>query len=304
MNDFDFTGQVAIVTGAGLGLGRCHALGLAGRGARVVVNDLADRDGNTPTADAVVEEIRAAGGEAIAHGANVADAAQVQDMVQQAMDQWGRVDILINNAGILRDKSFGKMSLADFRAVIDVHLMGSMHCTQAVWEIMKQQAYGRVVMTSSASGLYGNFGQSNYSAAKMAVVGMMNTLAAEGRKYNIRVNSLVPSAGTRMTEGLLPEKVFELMTPESVAPAALFLCGREAPTRTILGAGAGTYAVTRIYETDGLWLPESEQTPEGIAANWERIADISEQRELGGAFDQSLKFVKKCADALGIELDV
>ncbi len=303
MNDFDFSGQVAIVTGAGLGLGRCHALALAERGARVVVNDLADADGNTTNADAVVAEISAAGGEAVANGANVADAAQVQLMVKDTLARWGRVDVLINNAGILRDKSFAKMSLEDVQAVIAVHLMGSVHCTQAVWEPMREQGYGRILMTSSASGLYGNFGQTNYSAAKMAVVGMMNTLAAEGAKYNIRVNALAPTAGTRMTEGLLPDKVFELMKPEAVAPAALFLCGRNAPTKTILGAGAGSYAVTRIVETAGRWLPETEQTPEGIAAHWAEISDGAGATELGGAFDQSLKYVRQAAAALGVSLD-
>ncbi|MDH4049881.1 MAG: SDR family NAD(P)-dependent oxidoreductase, partial [Gammaproteobacteria bacterium] len=216
-------GQVAIVTGAGRGLGRCHALALAERGARVVVNDLADASGKSQNAEDVVAEIVAAGGDALANGANVADYAQVQAMVRQAMDKWGRVDILVNNAGILRDKSFVKMSMEDFRLVIDVHLIGSANCTKAVWEIMREQKYGRIIFTSSSTGLYGNFGQANYGAAKMAMVGLMNTLHLEGEKYDIRVNCLAPAAGTAMTDGLMPPKVFELLAPESVSHGVVFL---------------------------------------------------------------------------------
>ena len=197
----DFNGRVAIVTGAGGGLGRAHALALAARGAKVVVNDLGGaRDGSghsLTAAEAVVAEIRAAGGLAIANGASVTDWDAVHAMVQQAVDTWGRVDILVNNAGILRDKSFAKMDLADFRLVMDVHLMGAVHCAKAVWPHMQAQNYGRILMTTSSSGLYGNFGQSNYSAAKLALVGLMQTLAIEGAKHGIRVNSLAPTAATR-----------------------------------------------------------------------------------------------------------
>ena len=230
-------GQVAIVTGGGRGLGRCHALALAERGAKVVVNDLAGEDGRSPNADSVVAEIEAAGGEALANGANVADFEQVQAMVASAMDAWGRVDILINNAGILRDKSFAKMSMDDFQLVIDVHLMGSANCTKAVWDVMREQSYGRIVFTSSSSGLYGNFGQANYGAAKMAMVGLMNTLHLEGAKYDIRVNCLAPTAGTAMTEGLFPDAVFKLMAPESVSPAVVFLASTDAPSRKVVAAG-------------------------------------------------------------------
>ena len=209
-------GQVAIVTGAGQGLGRCHALALAERGAKVVVNDLGDASGQSENAARVVSEIEAAGGEAIANGANVADFAAVQDMVGAAMEKWGRIDSLVNNAGILRDKTFLKMTMDEFRLVIDVHLMGSANCSKAVWEIMREQKYGRIVFTTSSSGLYGNFGQSNYGAAKMAVVGLMNTLHLEGAKYDIRVNCLAPTAGTAMTEGLFPDAVFKLMAAEVV----------------------------------------------------------------------------------------
>ena len=301
-----YDGKVAIVTGAGGGLGRSHAIELASRGARVVVNDLGgsvNGEGqNSEAALAVVREIEAAGGEAMAHPANVANMDEVTDMVEQAMAKWGRIDILVNNAGILRDKSFSKMELADFRTVLDVHLMGSVNCTKAVWEIMKAQEYGRIVMTSSSSGLYGNFGQSNYGAAKLGVVGFMNTLAQEGAKYNIRVNALAPTAGTRMTEGLMSEQAFNLLTPETVTPAVLFMVAEDAPTHTIIGAGAGAYAVAKIVETDSVWLPEDQQTPEGIAAHWEQISQGSET-QLKAGFEQTFKMVGKAAEGLGIKLE-
>lgn len=297
-----FEGKVVIVTGAGLGLGRSHAMQFAARGAKVVVNDLGPDGQPSESSLAVVAEIEAAGGEAMAHGANVANMEQVEDMVKQAMDKWGRIDILVNNAGILRDKSFGKMTLDEFRLVVDVHLMGSVNCTKAVWGIMKEQNYGRIVMTSSSSGIFGNFGQSNYSAAKMAVVGLMNTLSIEGQKNNIHVNSLAPTALTQMTEGLLPENAKDLLTPETVTPAVLFLCSEQAPTKCIMGAGAGTFAVSRIYETDGVWLPEDQQSPEGIAANWDKIYGNTEQKELAGAWEQTLKFVTKSAAGQNLDL--
>jgi NAD(P)-dependent dehydrogenase (short-subunit alcohol dehydrogenase family) len=302
-----YDGRVAIVTGAGQGLGRSHALQLAQRGAKVLVNDLGgSRDGSgssSEAATAVVEEIRAAGGEAIANGANVARVDEVEAMVRQAVETWGRVDILVNNAGILRDKSFGKGTLDDFRLVLDVHLMGTVYCTKACWDIMKAQAYGRVLVTTSSSGLYGNFGQSNYGAAKMGVIGLMNTLALEGAKYDIRINALAPTAGTRMTEGLLPEKAFELLTPETVTPAVLYLVSEDAPTRTILAAGAGVYALAKIVETDGCWLPPQEQTPEGIAAHWQAISDPAGEQTLNAGFEQSVKMLGKAAEKLGITID-
>ena len=272
----DFKGQVAIVTGAGGGLGRQHALALASRGAKVVVNDLGGaRDGSgasVSAAEAVVNEIKAAGGEAIANGASVTDHAAVQAMVQQAMDTWGRVDILVNNAGILRDKSFAKMEIADFRLVMDVHLMGAVHCCKAVWPIMNAQKYGRIVMTTSSSGLYGNFGQANYGAAKMALVGLMQTLSIEGAKNDIRVNCLAPTAATRMTEELMTEAVLQALRPEAVVPAMLVLASREAPNRAILCAGAGTFEAAHITLTQGLWLGHDAQTPERLA---ERLADVT-----------------------------
>lgn len=302
-----YDGKVAIVTGAGQGLGRCHAIELAARGAKVVVNDLGGaKDGTGASSDAaraVVAEIEAAGGEAIANGANVSHYAEVEGMVQQAMEKWGRVDILVNNAGILRDKSFTKGGLDDFQLVLDVHLMGTVNCTKAVWDIMRDQSYGRIVVTTSSSGLYGNFGQSNYGAAKMGVIGLMNTLVQEGAKYNIRVNALSPTAGTRMTEGLLPEQAFELLTPETVTPAVLYLVSEDSPNRTILAAGAGGFAVARIVETEGAWLPVDEQTPEGIAAHWEQISSREGERELTAGFEQSIKMVGKAAEGLGIKID-
>ena len=301
-----YDGQVAIVTGAGNGLGRSHAIQLAARGAKVVVNDLGgtvDGSGGGSTASqAVVAEIEAAGGEAMAHGANVADFEQVQDMVAKTMARWGRVDILVNNAGILRDKSFAKGSLEDFKLVLDVHLMGSVNCTKAVWEIMREQNYGRIVVTTSSSGLYGNFGQTNYGSAKMGVIGMMNTLAQEGAKNNVKVNALAPTAGTRMTEGLIPDQAFALMTPETVTPAVLYLVSQDAPTRTILAAGAGGYAVAKIVETDGIYLDDADQTPEAIAEHWDAIAN-SEPKQLQAGFEQTVKFLGKAAQAKGISLE-
>jgi NAD(P)-dependent dehydrogenase (short-subunit alcohol dehydrogenase family) len=301
-----FDGKVAIVTGAGNGLGRSHALGLAARGAKVVVNDLGGKtDGTGSSSEAarkVVAEIAAKGGEAIADGANVADMAAVTAMVESAMKKWGRVDILVNNAGILRDKTFAKMTIEDFRAVVEVHLMGSVNCTKAVWEIMRAQSYGRIVMTSSSSGIYGNFGQSNYAAAKMAVVGLMNSLSKEGEKNNVRVNTLAPAAATRMTEALIAPEMLKLLQPETITPGVLFLVSENAPTNVILGAGAGTFAVSYIYESDGLFVPEAERTPEGIAARWKEIADPKGQHHLRGAYEQTDKLVEKAAKALGVKL--
>jgi NAD(P)-dependent dehydrogenase (short-subunit alcohol dehydrogenase family) len=275
----DFQGRVAIVTGAGGGLGRAHAMGLAARGAKVLVNDFGGaRDGSggsASAAEAVVAEIRAAGGEALANSASVTDFVAVQAMVQQAVDAWGRVDILVNNAGILRDKSFSKMEVADFSLVVDVHLMGAVHCCKAVWPIMNAQKYGRILMTTSSSGLYGNFGQSNYSAAKMALVGLMQTLAIEGAKNDIRVNCLAPTAATRMTEGLMPQAVLDALKPEAVVPAMLVLVAQEAPSRTILCAGAGTFEAAHITMTHGTWVGGDEQAPERLL---ERLSEVTDRR--------------------------
>ncbi len=270
MNDLDFSGQVAIVTGAGGGLGKQHALALARRGAKVLVNDLggnvAGEGGSVSAAQAVVDEIKAMGGEALANGASVTDFDAVQAMVQQAMNAWGRVDVLVNNAGILRDKSFAKMDMADFRLVVDVHLMGAAHCTKAVWPIMQAQKYGRVVMTTSSTGLYGNFGQANYGAAKMALVGLMQTLAIEGAKHDIRVNCLAPTAATRMTEGLMPPDVLAALQPEAVVPAMLVLACRNAPTRMVMNAGAGSFEAAYVTLTQGLHIGSGPDAPERLLA--------------------------------------
>ncbi|MDX1508675.1 MAG: SDR family NAD(P)-dependent oxidoreductase [Woeseiaceae bacterium] len=287
-------GRVAIVTGAGRGLGRAHALALAGHGARVVVNELADND--------VAAEIEAQGGEAMASAANVADAEQVAEMVAQTLERWGRVDILINNACILRDKTFQKMSLDDFRLVMDIHLMGSVYCTKAVWETMREQQFGRIVYTTSSSGLYGNFGQSNYSAAKMALVGLMNTLHLEGAKHGIRVNCLAPAAGTAMTDGLMPDDVFALLSPESVSPGVVFLASDDAPSRVILCAGGGGFAVHRVFETMGVSLLPDKLSADGIADAWDAITNEDGMQSFQGGFEQTGKFALMAASALGIDI--
>ena len=284
----DFQGRVAIVTGAGGGLGRQHALALAARGAKVLVNDLGGAvdgsGGSASAAQAVVDEIRAAGGQALANGASVTDFAAVQAMVAQAVDAWGRVDVLVNNAGILRDKSFAKMDMDDFRLVVDVHLMGAAHCCKAVWPHMVEQKYGRIVMTTSSTGLYGNFGQANYGAAKLAQVGLMQTLAIEGAKYGIHVNALAPTAATRMTQGLMPDEVLAALKPESVVPAMLVLAHDSAPTRTILCAGAGTFEAAHITLTQGVYVGTGADAPERLAACLAEVTDRSgEQVPASGA---------------------
>ncbi len=263
----DLTNRVAIVTGAGGGLGRAHALLLAQRGARIVVNDLGDG------AESVAQEINAAGGRARSAQGSVADAAFVQQYGRYTLDSWGRVDILVNNAGLLRDKSFAKMNLDDFRLVIEVHLMGATHCTKAVWEAMRTQRYGRIVMTTSSSGLYGNFGQSNYAAAKMGLVGLMQTLALEGSKHDIRVNCIAPTAATRMLEGILPAEQLALLRPELISHAVLALVSEHAPTRAIVCAGAGGYEIANITLTQGIHLSEASLSAESLLARWGEIAD-------------------------------
>ncbi|MBM4203706.1 MAG: SDR family oxidoreductase [Gammaproteobacteria bacterium] len=278
---YSFEGKVAIITGAGGGLGRCHAVELAKRGCKVVVNDLGGAmdgtGGSSAAAKAVVDEIKAAGGEAIANGGSVSDAKGAKSMVDDAMNAWGRVDILINNAGILRDKSFHKMDMNDFNIVMNVHLTGAAMVTREVWEIMRSQNYGRIVMTTSPTGLYGNFGQANYGAAKLAQVGLMNSLKIEGAKYNIRVNTIAPVAATRMTENLMPEAVLKKLGPELVTPAVVYLCTEDAPNGVIIQAQGGRFSTAIIVENDGVDLGV-DATAEDIADNYKKIVELSNLR--------------------------
>lgn len=273
--EISFAGQVAIVTGAGAGLGRCHALELARRGANVVINDFTGPDQPIIAAENVAREINDAGGKAVAFRANVADFEACTAMVAEAQQRWGRVDVLINNAGILRDKSFGKMEMADWRAVVDVHLNGAANCARAVWPLMKDQGYGRILMTTSSSGIYGNFGQANYGAAKMGLIGLMNTLCLEGAKADIRVNCLSPTAATAMTQGVLTEELMAKLAPEAATPAAVFLVSQDAPNRQVIFAGAGSYAAMEIRESPGVTLAKEDQTAEHVAASFARLSDMS-----------------------------
>jgi NAD(P)-dependent dehydrogenase (short-subunit alcohol dehydrogenase family) len=296
-NDIRFDGKVAIVTGSGGGLGKQHALELARRGAKVVINDLGGavdgKGGNSAAAEAVVAEITAAGGEAFANGSSVTDDAGVQHMIDETMGKWGRIDIIIANAGILRDKSFSKMEIADFEAVMNVHVMGTVKPVKAAWEIMKTQNYGRIVVTTSSTGLYGNFGQANYGAAKLGLVGFMNTMKIEGQKNNIHVNAISPVAATRMTEGLMPPEVLARLNPEYVTPGVVFLVSEEAPTGVILTAGGGAFAMARIYETEGVYLGEGGLSVEEVRDNWDKIADPAGQQAYVNGGEQGGKFFRK-----------
>jgi NAD(P)-dependent dehydrogenase (short-subunit alcohol dehydrogenase family) len=297
MADIRFDGKVAIVTGAGGGLGRQHALELARRGAKVVVNDLGGSmdgsGGSSEAAQKVVEEIKAFGGEAIANGSSVTDDAGVAHMIAQAMDAWGRIDILIANAGVLRDKSFSKMEIADFEFVVGVHLMGTVKPAKAVWEIMREQNYGRIVVTTSSTGLYGNFGQTNYGAAKLSLVGFMNSLKIEGQKNNVHVNAIAPVAATRMTENIIPPPLAERLKPDYVTPGVIYLCSEEAPNGAILAAGAGVFALARIYETEGVYLGEGGLSAEEVRDNWGKITDEAGQKAYVNGGEQTAKFMRR-----------
>jgi NAD(P)-dependent dehydrogenase (short-subunit alcohol dehydrogenase family) len=299
MSDIRFDGQVVIVTGAGGGLGRSHALEFARRGAKVVVNDLGGAldgsGGSSAAADAVVAEIVATGGDAISDGASVTNDAGVVAMVERVMAKWGRIDVLIANAGILRDKSFAKMEVDDFAAVVDVHLMGAVKPLKAIWEIMRSQNYGRVVVTTSSTGLYGNFGQSNYGAAKLALVGLMNTLKLEGGKNDIRVNAISPVAATRMTDNLMPPDMLTKFAPEHVTPGVVYLASRDAPNGAILTAGAGVFAVAQMVETDGAYLGQAASA-EAVRDNWTNITNSTGAEAYPAGMAQTQKFLRKSAE--------
>ena len=300
----DFKDKVAIVTGAGGGLGREYALELGRRGAKVVVNDLGgarDGTGHSDAALKVVEEIEAAGGTAMSNGHSVTEFEQMEAMVAQAKEKWGGVHVLINNAGVLRDKTFAKMEPADFEFVLKVHLTGSAFATKAVWETMREQAYGRILMTASSTGLFGNFGQANYGAAKLGLAGLTKTLAIEGAKYNVKVNTLSPVAGTRMTEDLFPEQAFKLFDPVNVVPAALFLVSEDAPTNAIVGAGAGGYHSAWTVMNDAVWLPEAERSVEGFAAHWDKISEFSNLKAPQSGSEQSGAILTAMQKVLGAD---
>ena len=296
-----FKDKVAIVTGAGGGLGRCHALQFAERGAKVIVNDLGGSvdgsGGSSEAADKVVEEIKAMGGDAISNGSSVTDKAGVKKLVDDAMAAYGRIDILVNNAGVLRDKSFAKVTLDDFEFVVDVHMMGSVYCTKAVWPIMVEQKYGRIVMTSSSSGIFGNFGQSNYGSAKMGVVGLMNTLRIEGQKNNIKVNSLVPVAATRMTENLgMPDAVFDSLKPESVSPAVIFMSSEDAPDGVMISAGAGVFAMAEIVHSEGIALKGDDLNADMLADKWSEASDMTNSKALRSGAEHTAHIFKKLSE--------
>lgn len=293
MEDIRFDDRIAVVTGAGGGLGKAYALLLASRGAKVVVNDLGgtfDGSGSDATpAQQVVDEIRAAGGEAVANHDSVAEWESAQNIIKTALNSFGKIDILINNAGILRDKSFLKMELDDYRKIMSVHLDGTFYCTKAAFASMKDQTYGRIVSTASAAGLYGNFGQANYGAAKMGIAGMMNCVAQEGARYNIKANTIVPTAGTRLTFTVLPEDVIGKVKPEFVAPIVGWLCSEKCEeTAKMFSAGGGYFSRAAVVEGQGIVFDsEKEITIEMIIEKLDQIMTLEGAREFSSAMEQA-----------------
>jgi len=281
MSNIDFSGRVAIVTGAGAGLGRMHALELAKRGAKVVINDLGgSRDGvgaSDAAANKVVEEIKAAGGEAVPNFDNVATVAGGENIVKTAIDAYGKVDILINNAGILRDKSFVKMEEENWEAVIGVHLKGSYCVSRPAYINMRENGYGRIVMTTSGAGIFGNFGQTNYSAAKSGIVGLTNALKLEGAKYNIKVNVLAPVAASRLTEDVMPPEFLEKLKPDFVTPVVLYMCSEQCEdTGMIINAALGYYSRSAMLTGPGAIISDGKKipTPEEVMENWGKITSL------------------------------
>ncbi len=293
-----FDGRVAVVTGAGGGLGKIYALMLAARGAKVVVNDLGcapdGSGGTTNFADQVVEEIKSAGGEAVADYNGVHTKEGAEGLIKTALDAFGKVDIVINNAGILRDRSFMKMTDDDWKAVIDVHLHGTYNVTKAVWPHLRENQYGRVVFTTSSAGLYGNFGQANYSAAKLGIVGLMNTLKLEGEKYNIKVNTIAPFAGSRLTATVLPQDVLEKLKPEYVAPIVIYMCWEGCQeTGRVFVAGAGYFSRAAIVEGPGVYFNLNEEiTPEKVAEKLNEIKTVEGAVEFNNATEATMKAFK------------
>jgi NAD(P)-dependent dehydrogenase (short-subunit alcohol dehydrogenase family) len=294
-----FDGRVAVVTGAGGGLGRAYALLMAGRGAKVVVNDLGGTfDGggadSTP-AQKVVDEIKAAGGEAAANYDSVADWESAQKIIQTAMDHYGRIDILINNAGILRDKSLIKMEIEDYRKIMSVHLDGTFFCTKAAFPHMREQGYGRIVSTASAAGVYGNFGQTNYGAAKMGIVGLMSCVSQEGAKYSVLANTIVPSAGTRLTATVLPMEIIEKVRPEYVAPIVAWMCSEQCTVSgKIFTAGGGYFSRAAVVEGPGVFFnPDQEITVEMVVDKLDQLMKLEGGQEFASAMEQTAYALSK-----------
>jgi NAD(P)-dependent dehydrogenase (short-subunit alcohol dehydrogenase family) len=293
MESVNFDGKVAVITGAGGGLGKAYALLLAARGARVVVNDLGgtfDGSGSDATpAQQVVDQIKSEGGEAVANYESVAEWESAQKIVQAALDNYGQIDILINNAGILRDKSLLKMELEDYRKIMEVHLDGTFYCTKAAFAGMKERTYGRIVSTASAAGLYGNFGQTNYGAAKMGIAGLMNSVAQEGARYNIKANTIVPTAGTRLTFTVMPEDVIGKVKPDYVAPIVAWLCSEQcAETGKMFSAGGGYFSRAAVVEGPGIvFSADKEITIEMIIENLDKIMSLEGAREYASAMEQA-----------------